>query len=306
MRDDPLPPLDAVRTFVVAARELSFTRAAEALFVTQSAVSKQIRVLEESLGVALFERRHRALQLTEAGAALYRTADDALGRLRETARRLRGGDEPAVTLTTTPALASLWLIPRLTTFAQANPGIDVRISTDTRVVDLERGSHDVAIRSLPDHAAPEHGHRLFGEVVQVVCSPRLIGDPRRPLGGPADLAHHTLLAYEDDRARRPWLGWPMLLEVLGIPGLRPAATISFSQYDQLLRAAIEGQGLAIANLALVRDALADGRLVAPFAQRLTTPRAYYLIAATDARRRPAVARFCDWVRNQCATEADQG
>lgn len=300
MAKDPLPPLDALRTFVVAARELNFTRAAAALYVTQSAVSKQIRVLEEALGVALFERRHRALQLTEAGATLYRAADEAFANLRDTARRLMGGDEPAVTLTTTPALASLWLIPRLAEFSRANPGIDVRISTDTRVVDLDRGSYDVAIRSLPDTAAPERGRRLFGEVVLVVCSPHLAAEAHRPLGVPGDLARHTLLAYEDDRAKRPWLGWPMLLEVLGVPGLRPAATISFTQYDQLLRAAIEGQGVAIANLGLVRDALADGRLVAPFAQRLATPRAYYLVAGGDALRRPAVARFCDWVLAQAA------
>lgn len=300
MRKDPLPPLDALRTFAVAARELSFTRAAAELFVTQSAVSKQVRVLEEALGVRLFERQHRALQLTEAGATLYRAAEDAFAGLRETARQLIGGDEPAVTLSTTPALASLWLIPRLAEFSRANPGIDVRISTDTRVVDLDRGVYDLVIRSMPDAAAPQGARRLFGEVVLVVCNPALATDPKRPLASAADLAHHTLLAYEDDQSKRPWLGWPMLFEVLGVPGLRPAATIRFNQYDQLLRASIEGQGIAIANLGLVRDALADGRLIAPFAQRLATPRSYYLIANGPALRRPAVARFCDWVAGVAA------
>lgn len=300
MRKDPLPPLDALRTFAVAARELSFTRAAAELFVTQSAVSKQVRVLEEALGVRLFERQHRALQLTEAGATLYRAAEDAFSGLRETARQLIGGDEPAVTLSTTPALASLWLIPRLAEFSRANPGIDVRISTDTRVVDLDRGAYDLVIRSMPDAVAPQGARRLFGEVVLVVCSPALASDSKRPLASAADLAHHTLLAYEDDQSKRPWLGWPMLFEVLGVPGLRPAATIRFNQYDQLLRAAIEGQGIAIANLGLVRDALADGRLIAPFAQRLATPRSYFLLTNGPALRRPAVARFCAWVAGVAA------
>lgn len=302
MRKDPLPPLDALRVFAVAARELSFTRAAGELFVTQSAVSKQIRLLEEALGVPLFERRHRALQLTVAGEILQRAADEAFARLRETARQLMGGDEPAVNLTTTPALASLWLIPRLGEFARANPGIDVRISTGTQVVDLERGSLDLAIRSLPDTAAPAGARRLFGETVLVVCNPRLAADPQRPLATAEDLVHHTLLAYDDDQRRRPWLGWPTLLEVLGVAGLRPAATISFTQYDQLLRAAIEGQGLAVANLGLVRDALADGRLIAPFAQRLETPRSYYLIVTAAALKRPAVARFCEWTLAAAAVD----
>lgn len=295
MRKDPLPPLEALRTFAVAARELSFTRAAAELFVTQSAVSKQVRVLEEALGVQLFERQHRALRLTDAGVRLYRAADTAFGGLREVARQLMGGDEPAVTLTTTPALASLWLIPKLAAFSRANPGIDVRISTDTRLVDLERGAYDLAIRSMPEAGAPDGARRLFGETVLVVCNPQLLGDPARPLNTPADLVHHTLLAYEDDQTKRPWLGWPMVLETLGVPGLRPAATISFTQYDQLLRASMEGQGVAIANLGLVRDALADGRLASPFAQRLDTPRGYFLLARPQALQKPAVARFCDWV-----------
>lgn len=295
MRKDPLPPLEALRCFAVAARELSFTRAAAELFVTQSAVSKQMRVLEDALGVRLFERRHRALQLTEAGARLYRATDAAFGDLREVARQLMGGDEPAVNLTTTPALASLWLIPKLAGFARANPGIDVRISTDTRVMDLERGPYDVAIRSVPDGVAPEGAIRLFGETVLVVCNPKLLTDPDHPLLTPADLVHHTLLSYDDDRSKRPWLGWPMVLETLGVADLRPSATISFTQYDQLLRASMEGQGVAIANLGLVRDALADGRLVAPFAHRLETPRAYFLIASARAMQRPAVVRFCAWV-----------
>jgi DNA-binding transcriptional LysR family regulator len=302
MRKDPLPPLDALRAFEVAAAELSFTRAAERLFVTQSAISKQIHLLEEHLGVPLFERRHRALALTGHGATLLRATADAFARLRDAATQIAQGEEPAINVTTTPALASLWLIPRLGGFFRENPGIDVRISADTRVVDLQKSPYDVALRYLRDDDAPRNAPRLFGETVLPVCSPKLLGDPQRPLKTPEDLRFHTLLDYHDEQRLRPWLGWPMLLEALGVGGLRPAATIAFNHYDQLLRAAIDGHGIAVGSLGLLREPLADGRLQAPFAQRLTTPRGYYVLPAAEARERPAVRRFCDWLRSQAEVD----
>jgi len=298
MRKDPLPHLDALRVFEAAARELSFTRAAEVLCVTQSAVSKQVKLLEDQLGVSLFERRHRALVLTVAGEDLRAATEDAFGRLRETARRLLGGEEPVINLTTTPALASLWLIPRLADFFRDSPGIDVRVSADTRVADLERGRYDVAIRYLRDADAPRRAVRLFGETVQAVCSPQLLADPARPLHRPEDLRFHTLLAYEDEQRARPWLGWPMFLEALGVPDLRPAGSIRFSHYDQLLHAAIDGHGVAVGSVGLLGEHLAAGRLVAPFQQRLAAGRSYYVLDAPPAAERPAVQRFLNWLARQ--------
>lgn len=298
MRKDHLPPLDPLRAFAVAAQELSFTRAAERLFVTQSAISKQIRSLEEHFGVPLFERRHRAMALTAHGATLLRATTDAFALLREAAGRIAEGEEAAINVTTTPALASLWLIPRLGAFFRDNPGIDVRISADTRIVDLKKGPYDIALRYLRDDEAPRGALRLFGETMLPVCSTKLLSDPARPLHTPDDLRFHTLLDYHDERRTRPWLGWPMLLEALGVAGLRPAATITFNHYDQLLRAAIDGHGVAVGSLGLLRDALADGRLRAPFAPRLTTPRGYYVLPAPAGLERPAVERFCEWLKSQ--------
>jgi DNA-binding transcriptional LysR family regulator len=302
MKHDPLPPLGALRVFAVAARELSFTRAAASLHLTQSAVSKQVLALEAHFGQPLFERAHRSLRLTDAGSLLQQATEDALARLRDAATQILAGDEPLLTVTTTPSLASLWLIPRLGDFFAENPGIDVRISADTRLVNLERSNHDVAIRSLRDSEAPATAVRLFGETVFVVCTPGLRDDPQRPLRTPADLARHTLLAYHDDAARRPWLEWPTHLEALGVPGLRPAASISFNQYDQLLRAALDGHGVALGSAGLLHDALARGRLVAPFARRLQAPRGYYVQLAPGAGERPAVRRFCDWLQRQAAAD----
>ncbi len=215
-----LPPLDALRAFEAAARHLSFTRAAEQLFITQSAVSKQVQALESALAVRLFERKTRALLLTAAGERLQRAVAAAFAELRAATADLSGGDEPTVTLATTQAFASFWLIPRLAEFRRRHPGVDIRISADTRMVDLERGGFDCAVRYLQDRQAPAGALRLFGESVLPVASPAYLKKSGRPLDKPADLAHHLLLVYEDDEQRRPWLSWPVWLEMAGQPRLQ--------------------------------------------------------------------------------------
>ena len=207
---DGLPPLEALRAFEAAARHASFTRAASELFVTPGAVSRQIGTLESALATRLFERKTRALALTAAGERLLRATAAAFAELRAATAELRGGDEPTVTLATTQAFASLWLIPRLADFRRRHPGIDIRISADTRLVDLERGRFDAAVRYLQDRNAPATALRLFGDTVLPVASPALLKSAG-PLAKPADLAHHVLLAYEDAEQRRPWLSWPAWL-----------------------------------------------------------------------------------------------
>src|ERR1700726_3518194 len=151
-----LPPLGFIQGFEAAARNLSFTKAAEELFITQSAVSRQIKALEDHLGVALFERRQRALALTESGHPLYRVATDVLERLQATADQLRAsGRARQLSLTTTSGFASLWLIPRLQGFTRLYPDVDVRISVTSDVVNLERGLVDLAIRYCRPDAVPE-------------------------------------------------------------------------------------------------------------------------------------------------------
>lgn len=297
MNKETLPPLDALRAFEAAARCLSFTRAAEELFITQSAVSKQVIALEAALGVPLFERRPRTLLLTPAGERLQRAVELAFAELRAVATELRGGDEPTLTLATTQAFASFWLIPRLEDFRRRHPGIDIRISADTRVVDLERGRFDAAVRYLQDRNAPAGALRLFGDTVVPVASPAYL--KKSPaLAEPADLGRHVLLVYEDEEQRRPWLSWQVWLEMSGQPRLRPAGSIAFNQYASAIRAAIDGQGVALATLGLVADLLRAGQLLAPLPQRYANPRSYYLLLSARPTANPALAPFRDWLAAQ--------
>ncbi|NJD33738.1 MAG: LysR family transcriptional regulator [Betaproteobacteria bacterium] len=298
MNKNDLPPLEALRAFDAAARHLSFTRAALELFVTQSAVSKQVIALESALATRLFERKTRALVLTAAGARLQRATGIAFAELRAAATELRGGDEPTVTLSTTQAFASFWLIPRLADFRRTHPGIDIRISADTRLVDLERGRFDAAVRYLQDRDAPASALRLFGDTVLPVVSPALLKKSAPPLAKPADLVHHVLLVYEDEEQRRPWLSWPVWLEMAGVADLRPAGSIAFNQYEPAIRAAVDGQGVALASLALVADLLQQGKLVAPLPQRFSNPRSYYLLLSAQAAANPALEPFRLWLASQ--------
>jgi DNA-binding transcriptional LysR family regulator len=234
-----LPPLDTLPAFEAAARLMSFTRAAEEMALSQSAISKQIALLESVLDVKLFERKGRALNLTVAGKRLYTVADTALATLRSVVADLRSGSDAAVTVATTPAFASFWLIPRLGGFRHLHPGVDIRISADTRLVDLDRGRLDAAIRHLADKTAPSHSIRLSGGTVLAVCSPKLLSKSGPVLTRPADLEHHTLINYDDDEKLRPWLSWPVWLEAAGLAELRPAGSIVFNRYESALPARVK-------------------------------------------------------------------
>src|SRR5437868_9037055 len=222
-KSNAMPSLDLLRGFEAAARHLSFTKAGEELYLTQSAVSRQMKELEDQLGVALFQRRHRALALTEAGQQFYASAAQVLSTMRTATERLHAhsGRRRPLSVTTTHSFAALWLIPRLAGFTRTHPGVDVRITADTRVQDLERDGLDLAIRHGPASLAGPDAVRLFGERVFPVCSPKLL--KANPLRQPADLKKHTLLQYDDPDARHPWLHWKTWLEVAGVPELRPAA-----------------------------------------------------------------------------------
>ena len=301
MRNDPLrlPPPELLITFEAAARLLSFTRAAQERFVTQSAVSRQIRALEDDLGVALFRRRHRGLALTEEGRALHESCREAFERLRETVAQLRAPDQRQVlTVTTTPGLAALWLIPRLTRFTQAHPDIDVRIDTSLDLRELDAEGIDVAIRYA--RLDGTRGARLFDESVMPVCSPALLAKGP-PLDGPGDLRRHTLL-----RAVDPVLGvlpeWEPWLAAVGLRDLQPAARLSFSRYDEVISAALLGQGVAIGRRPLVDGLLAEGRLVAPWSGELASPRGYFVVLGDAAQRRPAARALRAWLLDTAARE----
>src|SRR5580765_5195302 len=201
-----LPALDLLVGFESAARHLSFTKAGEELFLTQSAVSRQIKELEDQLGVELFHRRHRALALTEAGQQFYAAAAQVLTTMRSATSRLRAqSGRKTLSLTTTNSFAALWLIPRLAGFTRTHPDVEVKITAETRVQDLERDGLDIAIRHGPPSLAGPNAIRLFGERVFPVCSPKLL--KKLPLKKPEDLKNHVLLQYHDPDVRHPWLHW---------------------------------------------------------------------------------------------------
>ena len=292
-----LPSLDLLAGFEAAARHLSFTKAGAELFITQSAVSRQIKELEDQLGVPLFHRRHRALQLTEAGQQFYAAAAQVLTTMRTATSRLRAhGGSRTLSVTTTASFAAMWLIPRLAGFRRTHEGVDVRITADTRVQDLERDGFDLAIRHGPASLAGPNAIRLFGERVFPVCSPKLL--KKLPLREPADLRKHTLLQYDDPDGRHPWLHWRSWLEIAGIADLKPAGTLSFSGYEQIIPAAVAGHGVALGRVPLIKDLLADKDLVAPFKSSADPARAYYAIVSKNAAGRPEVADFVEWLKEE--------
>ncbi|RPH65293.1 MAG: transcriptional regulator GcvA [Burkholderiales bacterium] len=301
MRNHPfrLPSPDLLVTFEAAARLLSFTRAAQERYVTQSAVSRQIRALEDDLGVALFRRRHRGLALTDDGRVLYEACRDAFERLRATVSQLRApGERRVLTLTTTPGLAALWLIPRLSRFTQAHPDVDVRIDTSLDMRDLDADGIDVAIRY--GRLDGMQGARMFEESVMPVCSPTLLAHGP-PLAGPDDLRRHTLLRVVD-----PVLGvlpeWEPWLAAVGRHGLQPAGRLSFSRYDEVVSAAVLGHGVAIGRRPLIDSLLAEGRLVAPWSDELASPRGYFVVLSDAASRRPAAHALQAWLLDTATRE----
>ncbi|HVT36835.1 MAG TPA: transcriptional regulator GcvA [Nevskiaceae bacterium] len=309
MQKRKLPPMDLLPAFEAAARHLSFTKAAGELFLTQSAISRQIQALEESLGVPLFQRRHRALLLTDAGQIFQRHVSEMLRQLTEATQEVRG--DHAVRLlnvSTMVSFASLWLVPRLPRFATAHPGVDVRLSANNDIVDLTRERIDVAIRYCLPHAAPPNAIKLFGEVVMPMCSPTLVRDTGKPLNSPADLKHHILLHDEDASGRTPWLDWGNWLETQGLRGLQPAGEVRFSHYDQMIQAAIGGHGVAIGRMPLLAGAMKRGQLIAPFDPKMlkaapNSARVFYIVCEPRSASRPEVKAFVEWLSAE--TEVDE-
>jgi LysR family glycine cleavage system transcriptional activator len=291
-----LPPLDLIQGFEAAARNLSFTKAAEELLITQSAVSRQIRALEEHLGVALFERRPRTLVLTEHGRTLQRAAAELLERLQQVTDGLKAErSAPQLTVTTTNGFASLWLIPRLRGFTTRHPSVDVRISATYEMLNLERSLVDVAVRYCPDDKAPPGAARLFGEDLLPVCSPALLNMAGRPLRSIDDLSHHTLLYMDVIGAVGTWLEWGTWLAAHGEPDLKPAAALHFGTYEQVIGAAVSGQGVAMGIGRLIGHLLQSGQLVAPLGQPTAGAHGYYIVRSAATGGRPQVQAFVDWL-----------
>jgi len=304
MVKDPsrLPPLDLLVSFDAVARRGSITLAAAERFITQSAMSRQVQALEQELGTPLFVRRHRALALTEAGRRLYATSGAVLAQLRETMAAIRApATRELLAVTTTPGFAALWLIPRLSGFTRAYPGIDVRLDASFERRDLLREGFDLAVRYAP--AATGSGERLFSVALVPVCSPALLDQADAPLREPADLARHTLLQVMPDQPSEMPLEWESWLQALGLPQVQPRSILTFSSHNEAIAAAVAGQGVALGRRPLVDVLLAQRQLVVPFGEATDTARAYFLVVEPSAGRRPAVQALQGWLREQAGSVA---
>lgn len=292
-----LPRLDLLRSYEAAARLLSFTSAAQELSLTQSAVSRQIQMLESDLGVPLFERRHRALLLTDAGKVMQRAVVESLERLRDATALVRVSTPlRQVSITTTPGFASLWLIPRLAKFTTSHPGVDVRVSATMEVLDLERSRIDVAVRFC--RMAPGLGQPLFEESVLPVCAPGLVSTGAHPLKEPTDLQHHTLLAVETPQGMALTADWSPWFEIMGLSDVHMKSTMRFTQYADAIAAAVAGQGVVIGRMPLLNEMLRDGRLVAPFQGLAASRRGYFIATAARATGNPDAQDLVRWLRGE--------
>ena len=293
-----LPPLDPLKGFVAAARLASFTLAGEALFLTQSAISRQVQGLESQLGVRLFRRSTRQLQLTPAGEILYRAALAAFAELDDAVRQIAAPRRSAgVTISTSIGFAALWLVPRLSGFQETHPDIAVRLSADNRAVDLAHDDVDLAIRYCAPGDAPAGSRKLFDEALLPVVGPSLRGQLPATAGlDRTTLGQLTLLAFQDAIAHL-WFAWNTWLQPLGLDASQARGHLQFNHYDQCIAAALAGQGVALGREPLIRDHLADGRLIALAPPQPVPERAYYLLAGASADE-PAVAAFTAWLLGQ--------
>ena len=284
-----LPPLNAIKAFEAAARHRSFTRAAMELGVTHGAVSRQIRVLEEWLGVRLFVRTSRNAVPTEAGAALLSETGPALERLAAAAEQVheRRFAEP-LRVSALPTFAMRWLIPRLPAFRREHPEIDVRLITASTPTEQFRMEADVVL-SGPARSSGWIGERFMGEARLPLLSADLMR--QSPLRRPTDLARHTLLHSETLRD-----AWPRWLALAGLPALAPERDQVFEHFYFAIQAALDGLGVVMAPIALVGKELRRGRLVMPWPEPALRARGYFMYIPEARRDAGAVAGLRQWLR----------
>lgn len=294
-----LPPLGALRTFEAAARHVGFTRAADELGVTPAAVSAQIRGLEEQLGVRLFWRTSREMQLTAAGETLHAAVAEALDTVARAVERIGStGGGHKLKISVGFSFAAKWLVPRLNRFRDLHPEADVQVDISEGLADFRRDEVDVAIRFGTGSYPGLRADRLFDEEVFPICSPRLL-DGAWPLRTPDDLRHHTLIHQGWQAADESWPDWRMWLKAAGVEGVDVGRGIRFDTFAFIIQATLEGQGVALGNTSLVGDDLAAGRLVRPFALSLRVPHfAYYLVCPRSAAEPPLVGAFRAWMLAQ--------
>lgn len=309
-----LPPLNSLRAFEATARHLSFKKAGDELAVTPTAISHQIKGLEDYLGFALFRRLTRAIELTSEGRAMLPKVREGLecfaAAIENTRVREYSGN---LLIASPPAFATRWLIRRLPEFSLLFPEIRLHMSASVTAIDTRdasgasgmegldvRGEDTaIAIRFGRGHYMGCRVDRLFSPVYTAVCSP-ILSKGKRPLSGPQDLARHVLLHDEtipELMTRPTWAEW---MREAGVVGIDPDAGMHFSDPALVLSAAIDGVGVALASKVLVDSELRAGRLIAPFDHVIRRPQAYFLVAPEAVADRPIVRVFRDWLLNEVA------
>jgi len=304
-----LPGLTAFRTFEAAARHRSFSRAAQELNVTPAAVSYVVRELEEQLQVQLFQRSGRGVGLTQAGEILRDSAANALDdieRAIERVRSLEGQNQNRINVSTTPSFAMKWLVPRLNRFLARFPAVDVRVDMSRHLVDFARGEMDLAIRFGTDKHPGLLADHLLRDHLFPVCSPRYLkGKPA--LRQPGDLKHFTLIHPDYQAHDADWPSWDIWFDSVGVTGIDTKRGLYFNQSALAIQAAVDGQGIALADANLVEFDLAAGRLVRPFKQAVQTPEklGYWVVMPACSRQNPIVDAFRLWLLEEVAGAATQ-
>ena len=312
-----LPPLNALKAFESAARHLSLKRAAQELSVTPAAISHQVKALEDYLGVALFHRLNRGLELTPAARAALPKLSEGFDSLTQAVARMRPEpDSGQLTVSVAPSFASRWLMPRLHRFFAAHPDLDVRITARTRLpnkrghaLEVERATvenwleeSDVAILYGHGDYAGYRVDKLLALTVAPICSPRLM-QGEHPLRRPRDLQFHTLV-HDDTGTRYDGIAfWDVWLQAAGVDSLDTGRGSHFGQPELALDAASDALGVVATLPVLAAAELAAGRLVLPFDLQVPLPSAYYVVCPEAATRRLAVAAFRDWLLAEAAPPA---
>jgi LysR family glycine cleavage system transcriptional activator len=292
-----LPSLTALQFFDAAVRHMSFTRAARELNVTQSAVSRQIRQLEDYVGRPLFRRVKQRLILTEPGEAYSLAVRDLLDQAEAATLQLMayGSEGGVLTVALLPTFGSRWLIPRLADFTARHPDIQLDLVTQVKQFEFAGSGIDVAIHFGSEVWPGAVCHRLMGEVVVPVGSPALLAGPHK-VERPEDVARHTLLQH----VTRPQ-AWQEWLRACGVENLDGRVGPRFEQFHMVIQAAIAGVGLALLPQFLIQEELASGRLVVAIDRPVTSEYAYYLVYPERTADIPRVVAFRDWLLGQCAS-----
>lgn len=296
-------PLNALRAFEAAARCQSFQVAAGQLFVTPAAVSHQVKRLEVYLGVTLFRRGHRSVELTREGAALAASLGELFAGLDLALDRATATATADLRISTVESFAAKWLAPRLHRFHHICPVPKVRVETGDAHSDFAGDGIDVAIRYGPGAYAGVSAERLMEAPVFPVCAPALLASGARPLAVPDDLRHHTLLHDESAAGHVGVPDWPAWLAAAGATRVDASRGPVFASIYLAQEAAVAGHGVALGVAPLVEEDLRLGRLARPFQHALDNPHAFWLVHRHGADANPAIDAFCRWLRQEASGDA---